>query len=112
VPLRRLAFAAAVALHLAVIYAPQAPGVPAGLPVDKVVHAVVFGMVLWCGHRAGVPLLPLSAVLVVHAPVSELLQAAVLPDRSGDPWDAVADVMGVGLAFVALHRPLGGKPLR
>ncbi|HMT89928.1 MAG TPA: hypothetical protein PKC73_09845 [Dermatophilaceae bacterium] len=36
----------------------------------------------------------------VHAPLSELVQAQFLPGRSGDPRDALFDVVGVGLGAV------------
>ena len=37
---------------------------------------------------------------MVQAVGSEVLQGALLPNRSGDPWDVVADLVGVaaGLA--------------
>ncbi|HSO04907.1 MAG TPA: hypothetical protein VLQ92_10530, partial [Candidatus Limnocylindrales bacterium] len=36
-------------------------------------------------------------LMVVHAPLSELLQHRLLADRSGDPWDVLADLAGVAL---------------
>ena len=50
----------------------------------------------------------LVGLLALHAPVSELVQHFLLPNRSGDPWDAVADlggvVLGVTLAVVGRRR--------
>jgi len=106
--LARTAFALAVAVQLAVLYAPRAPST-GGVPgVDKAVHLAVFGLAAWTGLRAGVPGRVLVPLLLAHAVVSEALQHLVLPDRSGDPLDAVADATGVllgaGLAVLAGHR--------
>jgi hypothetical protein len=93
----RWLLAAAVVVQIVVLYFPlSGPG--GGLPgLDKVVHAAIFGAVAFTGRRAGVPLLPLVALLVAHALVSEVVQGTLLPDRDGDPWDAVADVAGTAL---------------
>ena len=46
--------------------------------------------------------------MALHAPVSEVVQATLLPHRSGDRWDALADLTGVALgallATVVLRR--------
>lgn len=93
-----------VVLQLVVLYAPEVPGPPSPVPHgDKVVHAVVFGLpvlVAGLGRRRWWRLVAL--LCAVHAPVSEVMQHAVLADRSGDPWDAVADLVGVGLAVTAV----------
>ncbi|MGQ7352628.1 VanZ family protein [Quadrisphaera oryzae] len=85
--------------QLVVLYAPRAPStdqVPLVGPVlDKVVHLAVFALVAWTGRRAGVRVRLLVVVLLAHAVVSELLQHWVLPHRSGDPLDALADAAGV-----------------
>ena len=46
-----------------------------------------------------------ALVFAVHAPLSEIVQHVVLPGRSGDVWDAVVDVVGVGLGVLALVLP-------
>jgi hypothetical protein len=99
----RVAFVLVVALHLAVLYWPRAPST-GGLPIDKVVHASIFAVVLWVGARAGVPVLPLIAVLVVHAVVSELIQHFLLAHRDGDPLDSLADLTGVLIVTLLLRR--------
>jgi hypothetical protein len=97
------AFAATVALQLVLLYWPFAPG-GGGLPhQDKAVHLLIFAAVAWTGLRAGVPTRWLLALLVLHAGVSELVQARLLPDRSGDPADVLADLLGV-LAGTLLAR--------
>ena len=88
-------------LQLVVLYAPSPPG---GLEVnglDKVVHASVFGAVVLTALLAGLPRRWVLGVLALHAPVSEVVQATLLPSRDGDVWDAVADLTGVGLALGA-----------
>ena len=46
----------------------------------------------------------------VHAPVSELVQHAWVPLRTGDPVDVVADLAGVVLGVVAARRRrIGGS---
>ncbi len=95
----------AVALNLAVVYAPQAPSVPTGgLPLDKIVHALVFALPVVALVAAGLPLTPVVVILAAHAPLSELVQHVVLPHRSGDPWDTVADLAGVAVGTVIAHR--------
>jgi hypothetical protein len=96
-------FAATVVLQLVVLYAPRAPST-GDLPIDKVVHAAVFGLVLWAGVRADVPGRPLFLGLVAHAVVSELIQQYLFPHRSGDWTDSVADVTGVLIVTVFLWR--------
>jgi VanZ family protein len=86
-----------LAAHLLALYWPRVD--LAGMPPDsdKLGHALLFGLPAlaalltlarrWAGVAVG--------ALTVHAPVSEWLQAAVLPSRSGDLRDAVADLVGV-----------------
>jgi VanZ family protein len=99
----RLAFVLVVIVQLVVLYWPGAPST-GGVPIDKVVHATVFGAVLWVGARAGVPFRPLLAVLVGHAVVSELIQHYLLSGRTGDPLDVVADLAGVLIVTALLRR--------
>lgn len=103
----RLAFAAAVVLNLVAVYSPSDAGGAALFPyADKLAHVLVFGLVAWTGRLVGLPAVPLFAVLGVHAVVSEVVQAALLPGRAGDPGDVAADVAGVllGLALAARGR--------
>lgn len=101
---RRAAFAVALGVQLVLLYWPRAVSTGSGLPWDKLVHALVFGLVLWTGVRAGIPTRPWLVVSLVHAVLSEVLQGTLLPDRAGDPWDAVADVVGVLLAAALVAR--------
>lgn len=100
----RAALAVAVVVHLVVLYSPRVAG-PDGMVevphLDKLVHAAVFGAVLLAGLAAGVPRAPLTLLLLAHAAVSEMVQAAALPARSGSPADALVDVAGIGLGWAA-----------
>jgi len=101
----RLAFAAAVVLNLVAVYSPSDAGGAALFPsADKLGHVLVFGLVAWTGRLVRLPAVPLSAVLVAHAVVSEVVQAALLSRRAGDPGDVVADVAGVLLGLVLAAR--------
>jgi VanZ family protein len=100
----RLVLAVAVVVHLVVLYAPRAPSTASTPGLDKLVHAAVFGAVAWAAVRCGVRRPVVGGVLAAHAVVSEVLQHFVLPHRSGDPLDAVADVVGVGLGLLAAAR--------
>jgi hypothetical protein len=96
----RVLLAVAVVVQLVVLYAPRAPSTGPVPGVDKVVHATVFGAVAWAAVRCGIARWVIVVVLAAHAVLSELLQAALLPARSGDPLDAVADVAGVVLVLL------------
>ncbi|QXG76857.1 VanZ family protein [Modestobacter sp. L9-4] len=97
----RGAFAVAVLVSLAVLFAPPSdvPSAPPG--VDKVVHLSLFLVLAvtarWAGVRWQVALLSLLA----YAAVSEVLQGTALVDRDAEFLDWVADatgvVIGVGL---------------
>ncbi len=98
-------------MQLAVLYWPRAVGPPSGLPLDKPVHALIFAAVMWTGLRAGMPAVPLAAVLLLHAAGSEFLQGRLMAGRSGDVWDGLADAAGVLAAWALARRyprPTGG----
>jgi hypothetical protein len=98
---RRL-FGVALAVQLAILYWPRAVSPAGGLPWDKIVHALIFGVVYAAGVRAGIPWRLWFVVSLVHAGVSEVLQDTLLPRRSGDPYDAAADAVGVLVAALAM----------
>jgi hypothetical protein len=111
----RAAFVAAVLLNLVVLFSPRAGGGQLFPHADSVVHVVVFALVAVTGRLAGLPAGPLGLVLVVHAVESELVQHYWLTQRSGDPVDAVSDVVGVlvGLLLawmLARRGPRAGTP--
>lgn len=98
-----LAVLAAVVVQLGVLYAPSSVGPQLFPNVDKLVHCAVFALPVFLALLARLPLVPVVAVAAAHAPVSELIQWTLLPNRSGDPWDVVADLVGVALGVGAAH---------
>lgn len=88
-------FVVVVAVHLAALYWPRVSVQGPVAWTDKVVHVTLFAVPALVGLLAGVRPAYLLVPLALHAPVSELLQHAVLPNRSGDVWDAVADLSGL-----------------
>ncbi|MFF0344471.1 VanZ family protein [Kribbella sp. NPDC004875] len=92
----RIAFVAAVALQLYGVYAPREAGPHVGIPqIDKVAHFFLFAAVAFTGLKVGVPARWLLGALAANAIVSELVQHWLLPQRDGDPLDALADLAGV-----------------
>jgi hypothetical protein len=99
--MRWLVFAAAVVVNVLAVYAPSDVGGGAALPyADKLAHVLLFAAVSFTGRRAGVPGGPLLALLATHAITSEVVQGVLLAGRSGDPWDAVADLTGTLVGYV------------
>lgn len=98
-----LVFLVALVLNFFGLYSPTSLEPPAlDIPgLDKIGHAVSFAALvapaLWLGWA---PLWVLL-VTVAHAGFSELLQLYLLPGRMGDPWDFLADCLGIlaGLAI-------------
>lgn len=91
--------ALAVAVQVVVLYAPRAPGSPLFPGSDKVVHVLVFAVPVLLLLLAGAPVRLVLVVLGLHAVVSEVVQGAVLPGRSADPLDVVADLVGVAVGW-------------
>lgn len=87
------------------LYAPMEQGGPSPVPhADKVVHACIFGApVFVAGLAKGRRWLLAAVISVVHAPVSEVVQHVALPTRTGDVWDLVADLVGIGVALAGVR---------
>ena len=97
-PLSRAAFALAVLVSLAVLFAPSAD-VPASPPgVDKLVHATLFGALALTGRWAGLARGVLVPVLVFYAAASEVIQGLI--GRDAAVGDLLADVVGVLLGLL------------
>jgi hypothetical protein len=93
----------AVVVQLVVLYSPEGGGPPLFPGFDKVVHVLVFLVPVALALLAGLPRWLVVAVFGAQALLSEVVQGALLPHRSGDPWDAVADLTGVALGVVVAH---------
>ena len=92
----RGAFAVAVLVSLAVLFAPPSD-VPSAAPgVDKVVHLSLFLALTFTARWAGVRWQVALVSLLVYAAVSEVLQGTALVDRDAEFLDWVADATGVG----------------
>jgi VanZ family protein len=104
------AFVVACLIQLYGLYSPRQAGPQMSIPYDdKVAHLLLFGSVAYLGLRVGVRARLLLGLLVANAVVSELVQHFLLPNRSGDPFDSLADLVGVAvgawLGFRAIRRP-------
>jgi VanZ family protein len=101
-------FAVLVVAHLAALYWPRVDLQGPVTWTDKVAHVLLFLAPTVAGLVASVRPAYLVGLLAVHAPVTELLQHFLLPHRSGDAWDAVADLGGVvlGVTSVVVGRAL------
>lgn len=103
----RAGFGLAVAANMWGLYAPEQLGDPLFPGVDKVAHLGSFALVMLLGQLVGIRPRLLASVLVVHAAASEVVQHVLLPGRSGDVIDLLADVVGIGLGWalaVAVRR--------
>jgi hypothetical protein len=103
----RWAFGVALVVQLIVLYAPNAPGGPQINGLDKVIHVSIFAATSLAALMVGMRARWALAILAVHAPISEMIQHLVLPHRSGDVLDVMADLSGVvlgGLAYLVWNR--------
>lgn len=103
----RWALGVAVAVQLIALYAPRAPAGPQVNGFDKVIHLSIFAAPALLALIVGIRARWALGVLAVHAPISELIQHFALPHRSGDVFDALADLSGVllgGLAYLVWNR--------
>lgn len=102
----RVVFALLVVVHLCCLYWPRIDVQGPVTWTDKVVHVLLFGVPTAVGLLAGLRPAWVVGLIALHAPVSELVQHYLLPHRSGDVWDAVADLSGVvlGVTLVVVGR--------
>ena len=100
-----------LAIQLVAVYL---PGTPDGglelswLPgADKLVHGLIFAIPVYLFARLSGRVGLVAGLFAVHAVVSEVVQWRFVPYRDGDVWDAVADLVGIGLAvFVLQAKPM------
>lgn len=91
-------------------YLPSVPDVPAppSLGLDKLVHVGVFALTVWAIGRLCAPVrrFPMGWVVLAalaHALAIEVLQGALMPERSADVADVLADSLGIAAGVLAWH---------
>lgn len=96
----------AVVGQLVILYTPGTPDGALELPllpgVDKVIHALAFGLPVYLFGRLVKRAWLIGLVFAVHAALSEVIQGTLIPFRDPDVWDGVADLIGIGLALLLL----------
>lgn len=96
--------AAALVAHAYALYRPGGPdpGFASLFPenTDKLVHVVLFATPALLIRALTARWWPLW-LLALHAPISEVIQWRFIPYRSGDPWDRLADLIGIALGIGA-----------
>jgi hypothetical protein len=103
----RWALGVALAVQLIALYAPRAPAGPQVNGFDKVIHLSIFAAPALAALIVGIRARWALGILALHAPISELIQHLALPHRTGDVFDAIADLSGVllgGLAYLVWDR--------
>lgn len=96
----RTPFALTIVASAVILFTP-ASGVPTAPPgTDKIVHLVLFAALAITGHMAQVRFAPLLIGLSCYAMASELLQALLPLNRTGDPVDAAVDLAGIGAGML------------
>lgn len=91
-------------VYILLIYAPAGGGQALFPHVDKVGHALLFGLLGWCALRDGYRLKSVGGYLLTWAIASELLQHFLTTTRHGDPFDMIADLCGAGVAMMVFHQ--------
>lgn len=92
------------------LYRPGGPPTPDLVPqLDKAGHLVIFALpvfliMLWYGYRRGGGPgrrfgVAVIAIFAGHAVLSEIVQGTLLPQRSGDPFDVGADLLGIAIGY-------------
>ena len=68
------------------------------------VHAVLFLLLAGTAALRFGALLPVLVLVLGYAVASELVQAELLAERSGDAWDVLADAVGALAGWLAVRR--------
>lgn len=93
----------AVAVQVVVLYSPSSHGELLFPQADKVVHVLVFLVPVAVALLAGLRPPAVVALFAAQAVVSEVVQGTLLPARSGDAVDVVADLVGIALGVALWH---------
>ncbi|MFQ5478041.1 MAG: VanZ family protein [Candidatus Binatia bacterium] len=110
----RIAFVVGTVVVVALSLTP-AEYLPTAPVWDKLVHFLVYAVLALCGCRGfqGARLtLGVSIALVVIGGGLEVVQAEVVPGRSGDLFDACANLAGVALGVVVAGYLRGRRKVR
>ncbi|MFW6600516.1 VanZ family protein [Propionibacteriaceae bacterium Y2011] len=96
------------------LYGPAGTPSAPGLPLDKVAHVLGFALPVGLFVAARIDWRWVAAVAVGQALVSEFVQGALLSERTADPLDLLADVIGIVLGVaggrVSARRMAGRQP--
>lgn len=90
------------------------------LNLDKPVHAVLFGIQTWLlgvalsgatrwGKPWRRPALTAAGISLVYGGLTELLQGTMMLGRTADPFDLLADGVGITIAYLILRRSMQGQ---
>ena len=90
----------AVAVQVVVLYSPSSHGELLFPQADKVVHVLVFLVPAAVALLAGLRPAAVVALFAAQAVVSEVVQGTLLPARSGNAVDVVADLVGIALGVI------------
>lgn len=103
-----------VVAQCVVLYWPS-PTVPGAADVpglDKILHVAIFALPTWALVRAvRTPWVGVLA-MVVHVPVSEWVQQALVPGRGAELWDGVAGLLGIVIGWAAGARTRAARDPR
>lgn len=102
-----------IVVGVCLIPSPDLPSMPRN--VDKLEHALAFFVLSAFAVQLfvpGRPLLRAMTGLVILGMAIELAQGVFTIDRSADPLDALADILGVLLGFAILLTPWRDQLLR
>ncbi len=93
-----------VLLSLYVLFTPRDAGPGPFDGSDKVVHLVLFALLAGTTRWRFGPVAAGFAGVAAYAVLSEVVQGLLLTTRSGDPYDACADLLGAALGWLLAGR--------
>lgn len=91
---------------LYVLFAPTGGGPVLFAGSDKVVHVLLFALLAGTTRWRFGPAVAGLAAGAAYAVGSEIVQAMLLSTRSGDPYDVVADLLGLAAGWLIASRVL------
>ena len=87
-----------------VLFTPRTGGDGLFPESDKVVHAVLFGLLAATTRWRFGPAAAGFAAVAMYAVGSEIVQGLLLRSRSGDGYDVVADLLGAAVGWLLAAR--------